>query len=327
MKCVMCGSDSDFPICSSCLDNIIDANSYLKIKPIKFDTLSNKILYKNRWVKPSKKIFESLVRTSLKIRSTSFHDKALIESIIRKNLRVASFEIRDSVQVQVSIFSKSFVVEVPVEKTLSQQSALSKSQYYVGILQVRNIRKSDVASVDLAVKESASKLDSFVTQRKVVKGGIDYYMTSMKALRSASSKLKSLFGADVSFNEKLFTRDSLRSKDVYKVNVLVKFFDFRKGDVVASDSKLVLLKSNKGTGLDLKTGRKIKLDLSREKLYKKEIYEGVVLNEHPLRIMDPKTFQSVEVANPKLFKSGSDKVEVVFHNNEWFLTGKEISKR
>ncbi len=328
MKCVLCGRESEKIICDSCLKSLInERNLYFEFKPIKVCVSCGRVLYNNRWKSPSKDIFYRMLVSSLSLKSLSLNSLSDLLAFLKAHLKVVSFSKEDSsFIVDFTIGKIASSVEVPAEKTICPTCSISKSQFYAGILQVRNIPKGDLKIVDSTVNSCVESSGSFVTKREKVKGGVDYYITTMKALRKCADSLKSKFGANVSFNEKLFTRDSLRSKDVYKVNVLVRLSKFRVGDVIKKNNDIVLVKSTAGTGINLKTGKHVKVK-DYEGWSKVDVHTALVLNTSPILIMDPLTFQSVEASNPlNLTLDKNKKVKVAFHNGEWFIVGFEDGK-
>ncbi len=325
MKCALCGRESDNIICDSCLTSLMTGgNLYFTVKPVKVCVSCGRVLYNNKWKKPSKRMFEALLKSSLSLKSLSLNSLSDLLNFLKENIKVVSFSFNDSsFLVDFEIKNAVSSVEVPVEKTICPTCSISKSQFYAGVLQVRNIPKKDVKFVDSLVKSSVESSKSFITKREKVKGGVDYYITTMKALRRSADSLKSKFGAEVSFNETLFTRDSLRSKDIYKVNVLVRLSKFRVGDVIKKGENIVLIKSTAGTGINLKTGKHVKVK-SYEGWSKVDVYSALVLNTSPILIMDPLTFQSSDANNPlKLSLDKNKRVKVAFHNGEWFIVGME----
>ncbi len=328
MKCALCGRESSKLICDSCLNSLInEGNLYFKLKPIKVCVSCGRVLHNNRWKNPSKDMFYRMLVSSLSLKSLSLNSLSDLLVFLKAHLEVISFSKEDSsFIVDFTIGKVASSIEVPVEKTICPTCSISKSQFYAGVLQVRNIPKGDLKLVDSTVNSNVESAGSFVTKREKVKGGVDYYITTMKALRKCADSLKSKFGADVSFNEKLFTRDSLRSKDVYKVNVLVRLSKFRVGDVIKKGKDVILIKSTAGTGINLKTGKHAKVK-SYDGWSKVKVYPAVVLNISPLLIMDPLTFQSVEASNPLNLTLNKDrKVKVAFHDGEWFIVGFEDDK-
>ncbi len=325
MNCMLCGKDSKDIVCDSCLESLITGNNlYFNLKKVKVCVVCRKMLYNNKWKSPSSAMFESLLKSSLALRSLSANSLSDLLSFLKNHLKVNSFSFEDSFfLVNFTIKGVSSSVEVPVEKTICPSCSISKSKFYAGVLQVRGIPKGEIKFIDDVVDSNVKNTLSFITKREEVKGGVDYYITTMKALRRCAESLKSKFGAEVSFNETLFTRDSLRSKDIYKVNVLVRISKFRVGEVIEKGEEVFLIKSTAGTGINLKTGKH-----TRVKSYagwkKVKVYSAVLLNLSPVSIMDPLTFQSVEAKNSVGVKlSKNNKVNVAFHNKEWFIVGVE----
>lgn len=126
------------------------------------------------------------------------------------------------------------------------------SEYFEGILQLRNDNQ-DI--IDTLAKE-IEKRNINIAKIKKQKNGVDIYVSSQRVLRSLGLKLQAQYGGQLKVSRKLHTRNRMRSREVYRVNVLLRLPDFKKGDVidfkgepheVLGMQKKVLLK-NKETG-------------------------------------------------------------------------------
>jgi len=132
---------------------------------------------------------------------------------------------------------------------------MTHPDYFEGVLQLRNPTKK---VIEFVLKEVV-KAKVTIAKQKKVNGGIDYYMSSQKFLTKLGKMLSNKFSGDVKINRKLFTRKRLTSKNVYRVNVLFRVPNFKRGDVLIVDGKEVKVFSlGKNVVLkDLKSGKKI----------------------------------------------------------------------
>lgn len=122
-----------------------------------------------------------------------------------------------------------------------------KNQYFEGTLQLRNPSQEVIDFVENRIEK-----DRKCTVAKIVqlKNGYDFYLSSQRYLRSLGKKLSETFPGMWKESRKIFTRNHLTSKDVYRVTVLFRYFDIKKGqtieirgdkfEVVSAGKKLVL---------------------------------------------------------------------------------------
>ena len=132
---------------------------------------------------------------------------------------------------------------------------LPRSDYYQGILQLRDINEEVVSFVYNQIKKRGN-----IAITKTVKfpNGLDLYITSQKFIRILGKKLKDSFGGELKVSSKLHTR-SKQGKDLYRVNVFFKLAKYKKGDVVSvrgDDVRLISI-GKKIFARNLKTGKKI----------------------------------------------------------------------
>ena len=132
---------------------------------------------------------------------------------------------------------------------------LPRSDYYQGILQLRDINEEIVSFVHNQIKKRGN-----IAITKTVKfpNGLDLYITSQKFIRILGKKLKDSFGGELKVSSKLHTR-SKQGKDLYRVNVFFKLAKYKKGDVVSvrgDDVRLISI-GKKIFARNLKTGKKI----------------------------------------------------------------------
>ncbi|MBI4440513.1 hypothetical protein HY638_06070 [Candidatus Woesearchaeota archaeon] len=130
------------------------------------------------------------------------------------------------------------------------------SQYFEGILQLRNPSKEILAYVN-KVEDHLQK--PMVSQIKKVKNGFDIYYASQSYLQAFGRKLQQKFGGEIKISARIHTRDKFTSKDVYRVNVLLRMPFYKVGDIVEVKDELyrVNLLGRKVFAQNLNTGKKV----------------------------------------------------------------------
>lgn len=99
--------------------------------------------------------------------------------------------------------------------------------YFEAILQLREV--SDKV-IDF-VKNEVEKAKIPIAKEKKVKNGFDFYLADNQFTKSLGKKLQQKFGGQVLTTASLHTQK--KGKDLYRVTVLFRGIDFKKGDKVS----------------------------------------------------------------------------------------------
>ena len=132
-------------------------------------------------------------------------------------------------------------------------------EYYEGILQLRNPNEE---VLDFVLKLVKKRDIALISKKEKVRNGFDFCLTSQKFLQHIGKKLKRHFQGELKISSRLHTRSRITGKDVYRVNVLFRMHEFRKGDVVDYKGEKIRIIgiSKKILAKDSKTGRKLTLN-------------------------------------------------------------------
>ncbi|MCH8328995.1 MAG: hypothetical protein IIB81_01220 [Nanoarchaeota archaeon] len=130
--------------------------------------------------------------------------------------------------------------------------------YFEGILQLRNI---DNEVVEFAVKEIEKNENAYIAKVKKVTNGVDIYVSPQKLLRSLGNKLQNRFGGQLTVSTKLHTRSKETSRDLYRVNMLFRIPNFKKGDIIdyKGDKIKIVAMHKKVFAKDIKSGKKLNI--------------------------------------------------------------------
>ena len=135
---------------------------------------------------------------------------------------------------------------------------ICNKDYFEGILQLRNIGNE---VVEFAVKEIGKNENINIAKIKKVTNGVDIYLSPQKALRSLGNKLQHHFGGQLIVSTKLHTKSRVTSKDLYRVNMLFRIPNFKKGDIIdyKGDKIKIISMHKKVFAKDIKTGKKLNI--------------------------------------------------------------------
>jgi nonsense-mediated mRNA decay protein 3 len=187
---------------------------------------------------------------------------------------------------------------------------LPRREYYEGVLQIRNANKEILDFINNSMKKSQ---DVYISKVKKAGTGFDLYISNRRYILYIGRKLKEQFGGILKKSPRLFTKDRQTSKNVYRVNVLLELYDFRKGDVLEINNHYIKV-SNIGktvSGKNLETEKRVIFLLrnSEYKVLKK--YKTTVCKLKPqIEVLHPETYQNIVVSNKADVKMG-EKVNIV----------------
>ena len=122
--------------------------------------------------------------------------------------------------------------------------------YFEGILQLRKPAREVVSFVE--------RYAPHISKVKKEKNGYDYYFISQRVLRALGHTLQKRFTGELKTSRKLHTRNRQTGKPVYRVTVLFRCYDFKKGNWVKVKGELctVLAKGKKVYVQNSKTKKK-----------------------------------------------------------------------
>ncbi len=172
--------------------------------------------------------------------------------------------------------------------------------YYEGTLQLRNPHD---AIIDFIISQMQGKKGVFIAKEERVKNGIDLFISSQHFLQNLGRRLKKQFGGTLKISTRIFTRNKLSSKDVYRVTVFYEAPDIIKGNVLKINGRVVLVSHVDKfiRGIDLATGSKFSAGLKSSDYLILPKYKTKVSRLYPApEVIHPLTFQSVIVANPSM---------------------------
>jgi len=291
----------------------------------------NRALTKGRWV-PFEDIEDVLTKN--------------VQEALGKKLPVSfeefSFEPRP--KNKITVFAKVIIdnqeVRLPVKLSYRQCDfgQKEKTEYFEGILQLRNPSDTVISFIEQELKKVAIK-GVFITKMVDVKDGVDIYLTNKSYLRLIAQKIHAKFGGIIKLNPQLFSHNHLTSKDIFRLNVYVQLPDFGPGDVISfiplgarkkiQEKKIVLVKKLGKiiTGTDMQTGKKVAFEGKYTKdLTTCKVQTTKVLTTEPnVTVLHPETFQAIELQNKDVLESAlhvDDTVDIILTKQGAFFIRK-----
>lgn len=217
-------------------------------------------------------------------------------------------------------YYKDGKTEVRIKREACDMCSRRAGGYFEGIIQLRaNHRiptKEEVTDCLKLVEESmlaqlkrGDKL-AFVTDTITFKDGADVYIGSAKAGRHVCKHIIELRGGTVAES---YTLAGMKDgRDIYRTTFALKLPEFKKGDVVYYEDKVIEIKNcgKRVTGINLLNSSNFFADGDRfknaELLGNTDDAQDAVLvavEENGIQVLDPETFETVTIQKPMGFNA------------------------
>ncbi len=212
--CAKCGKKGETVegLCDKCYSE--EHPALVSFKDVKVSVCENcgKGVFKNKWTKFNsvKDVIVKAVKEGVK------GDKKIkVNPIVKKGER------KGEVEISVVGSDEEYIIPYEIRYVTCPVCDREDSEYYEGVLQLRDVNEEVVNFCVNDVKKQKEK-GVFFTKLEELKNGVDFYCTSNGYIRSLGNKLKKKFGGEVKISPHLYGRDKQRSKDLYRLNVLFR---------------------------------------------------------------------------------------------------------
>lgn len=225
-------------------------------------------------------------------------------------------------------FERRLSTIVRVKRGSCNECSKQQGQYYEAILQVRGTGRglSERAEDDVQrlVRERVASMrknsrEIFISKVARVKGGLDFYFSTIPAARTIARELESSMCAEYKESSSLWGKRD--GKEIYRMTFLVRFLAFSKGDVIEHDSRLCLVTSMaKGMlhAIDISSGEVVSFHLQEPDecalaLPRSRILKAVIVSESKdeLQVLDPETMRTLDVRKPNGFSRKGEQIRLV----------------
>jgi len=171
----------------------------------------------------------------------------------------------------------------------------SNNKYFEGIFQLRNITQEIIDFIEKKLNKTKELNISKIVEQK---NGLDLYMTDKRKMERLALDLQKEFGGILKKSPQLFSKNRQTSKNIYRLNICLKFCDFKKGDVIKTNNKYIKITNigKKISGIDLIHDKRVSLDVKDFELLRE--YKTIISKIKPrIEVIHPVTFQSVPINN------------------------------
>ena len=307
--CPKCGKNIESgTFCSDC-----SPKKEINIKDIsiKICTSCNKYFDKSSWTMYNniETPIKSIVKSMIKKQTKNPELKILIEKIEKKPGTELNFEI------EIIDNNENYLVPAKLEFSYCNTCSKLNGTYFEGDLQLRTENQEIIKFVfDYLGPEAAEK--------NRINDGMDIKVINKKRLSTLGDQLQKKFGGILKKSPRLFTRDHLTSKEVYRLNVFFKPYDFLKGDIIVSNKKIYKITKLGKTiiGTELHKSTTTPIDVKDYETLKK--LNTTISKTNPcVEVLHPETYDSIPIKNydkNQKYNLG-EKVKIVLYNENAYL--------
>ena len=270
---------------------------------------------------------EAAIRASLVLLKDAKVSDLRIE-LSQKDERNLQADVNLQVTASGAEFERHLSTIVRIKRGSCKECSKKQGRYYEAILQVRgperNLPEQTEEEVQRMVNERVASMrktsrEVFVSKVERVKGGLDFYFSTIPAARGIARELENAMCAEYKESSSLWGRRD--GKDIYRMTYMVRFQGFSKGDVIEYDRKLYFVTGmSKGMvhGIDISTGEERSMHLQdpgecslvqpKGKILKAVV---VVESKDELQVLDPETMKTIDVRKPNGFSRKGEQVRLV----------------
>lgn len=224
-------------------------------------------------------------------------------------------ELDIKIEVTASVEGAPIVAERTVSVRISRETCPScgrkAGDYYAGTVQVRGTSRVPTAeeqnrAIALAheIVDASDDRDAFVSEVNERPEGVDIRVSSNKVAQQISNRVIAEFGGTYETAETLVTEDE-DGEGVYRVAFAIRLPRFRPGDIIESDSDIILVLGDV-RGRDLTTGEEVTVDEDRKAdatrlATDEDVIETTLVaveDANAIQVLDPETAASVTISRP-----------------------------
>ncbi|MCM2326160.1 MAG: NMD3-related protein [Candidatus Woesearchaeota archaeon] len=246
----------------------------------------------------------------------------LARNAIREDISSISFEIpqlkhgkKEEIPLKIMSEEDEFVIPSAIEVTYCD-TCRKHGGYYEGVLQLRDLSEEMIDFVKEYCHQNSIHISDEVSQEH----GMDLKLSDKKKLQNLGQELQKKFGGTLKVNAQLFTRNRQTSKDVYRLHVYYEALDFKVGDAVFAENKLLMIKSIGKTiaGLDLFTDKKVNIILKGKDYEVLKPFKTKVSRIYPKVEILNEDYQSIPIKNTRDVKL-DENVKAVNYKGSYYL--------
>ena len=193
-------------------------------------------------------------------------------------------------------YEEEYAFPFKIQNTVCKRCSRLGTQYFEGTLQVRNETKESAKFL----KEYLQHTSATIAKEDHEKSGTDYYLTVKAEVERAARALQERFGGAIRSSARLFSRNKMTSKDIYRVTWFIELPPFAAGDIVqvGKASLLVLELGKRIRFFNPARGKTEFHEYTEDERWERlPVFETTISSIEPLSVLHPETFDEIRVGN------------------------------
>jgi nonsense-mediated mRNA decay protein 3 len=324
MFCPQCGETDEELIegvCKSCfLKELILAEVPDEIE-ITICAHCESRLFRGKWHEleiSDEEIILNTLRQHLKLNKNAENVEISVETLLARGTNIECI-INIKADVLGQIIQQDYNINVKIIRTVCPQCSKFASGYYEAVIQIRADKRvpdeEEINTIDSLIMENIGKIVTknkmaYISQRSILKEGVDYYVGSYKVAQKLVNTLKDHFGGIIKESPRLMGKDKSTGKDLYRVWISVRIPYFRVNDFIKYENLLGQIISIDGKKIRYKDLNSLNQMSIQWRDYnkivtiakKESIQKAIVTAKTPniIQVLHPDTYEPVDIdINPK----------------------------
>lgn len=248
-------------------------------------------------------------------------------SLSEKDERNLQADVQILLSVEGHEFERQLATIVRLKRGSCQECSKQQGRYYEAILQIRGpertLPRETEAEVERKVNARVASMrkssrEIFVSRTERVKGGLDFYFSTIPSARNVARELQESLCGTFKESSSLWGRRD--GKDIYRMTYLVRLPGFSKGDIVGYQGREYLVRGmSKGVmhGTDIKSGEERSLAVKDPEdfmvaMAQDHILKAQVISESDkeIQLLDPESLVQMDLTKPPGFRRNGDHVRL-----------------
>lgn len=231
-------------------------------------------------------------------------------------------------------------INVKIIRTVCPECSKFVSGYYEAVIQLRADNRvpdeEEIAVADAIIADNIDKISkknkmAYISERAVLKEGIDYYVGSYKVAKRLTSSLKDHFGGVIKESPRLMGRDKSTGKDLHRIWISLRIPYFRVNDFIKYENsvgQIIGIDGKKMLFKDLVSLNKISVqwrdyDKIETAAKKEDIKETTVTAKTPdsVQVLHPDSYEPIDIKiNEETAKAEiGSQIPVITINNDVYI--------
>lgn len=345
MFCLLCDKEEKLydGLCKSCYLNEFQAVKVPEYATFTVCSHCGATLKQNKWIQVGyydDEIINDAIQKDITV-NEKLEDVEIFTEITNNRGTVYECILHVNGTVIDSPIRQEYPIEVKVEKGVCPDCSKFHSGYYEAVIQLRaDERKLDDEEIQEADEFIANEIQrlcktnklAYVSERIVLKEGVDYNVGSYNAAHKIALNLQKTFGGVITESRKLVGFDKSKSRDLYRSWVSVRLPSFHKNDFIEYDDKILRIEkigSHKFVGLNLSSYKEESISWKEyDKINKiattDDIKKTTITNITPkqIQVFDPDTYETIEFDKNELMNSFNigDEINTIKIKNRLYIS-------